>query len=177
MRKSFLISSIICTSILLSPLARAADGTITFSGNVIAQTCTINGSTKDLAVTLPIVSASSLATAGATAGATPFSIALTGCTQGTKSVHAYFEPGSKIDTSTGDLILDAGGATQVEIQLLNSDQSVIKLGQADASQNWKPLAVSSSGAATLPFYAQYYATGAATAGPANTSVMYTLVYQ
>ncbi|PRE84487.1 fimbrial protein, partial [Burkholderia gladioli] len=63
-----------------SPFVFAADGTITFMGNVTAQTCTINGNgsgSKNFTVTLPTVSASSLATAGATAGATPFNIALT----------------------------------------------------------------------------------------------------
>lgn len=171
-----------------SQVAFAADGMITFSGNVTAQTCTINGNgsgSKDFTVTLPTVSTSALASSGATAGTTPFNIALTACTPTTgtnaaKAVHAFFELGSTVNTTTGNLIVSPGNssAKNVEIQLLNaSDQSAVKIGQADASQNSKPVNVSTSGAATLQFYAQYYATGAATAGAANSSVMYSIVYQ
>ncbi|KVQ34610.1 fimbrial protein [Burkholderia cepacia] len=168
-----------------SQVAFAADGTITFSGNVTAQTCTIsgNGGSKNFTVKLPTVPASSLATSGATAGATPFNIALTGCspatgTNATSAVHAYFEAGPTINTTTGNLVVAPGGATNVEIQLLNaSDESAVKLGQADASQNSKPVNIGTDGTATLQFYAQYYATGAAKAGAANSSVMYTIAYQ
>lgn len=186
MQTKLISALLIAGAATASQVAFAADGTITFSGAVTAQTCTINGNgsgSKNFTVTLPTVSASSLATAGATAGATPFNIALTACTPTTgtnavKAVHAYFEAGPTIDTTTGNLILASGGATNVEIQLLNAaDQSAVKLGQADASQNSKPVNVSAGGAATLQFYAQYYATGAATAGAANSSVMYTIAYQ
>lgn len=161
--------------------AFAADGTITFNGSVTAQTCTINGNgtgAKDLTVALPTVSTSTLASAGNTAGRTPFNIALTACTPKSGNVHTFFEAGPTINPSTGNLVVASGGASNVEIQLLNvSDQSAIKLGSADASQNSKAVAINSSGAATLQYYAQYYATGSATAGAANSSVMYTLSYQ
>lgn len=42
--------------------AMAYDGTITFTDKVVAQTCTVNTSDKDLAVTLPTVATSSLKT-------------------------------------------------------------------------------------------------------------------
>ncbi|MBY8610509.1 type 1 fimbrial protein [Burkholderia arboris] len=186
MQSKLLSTLLLVGAVTTSQAVFAADGTITFSGNVTAQTCTINGNgsgAKNFTVTLPTVSAGSLATSGATVGTTPFSIALTGCTPTTgagavKSVHAYFETGPTIDSTTGNLILATGGATNVEIQLLNgADQSAIKLGQVDASQNSKAVNVSAAGAATLQFYAQYYATGAATAGAANSSVMYTIAYQ
>nr|WP_245841128.1 fimbrial protein [Paraburkholderia ribeironis] len=163
------------------PLAsHAADGTITFTGNITAQTCTINGGstgTNNFSVALPTVSASSLATAGQSAGRTPFNIALTGCTPGTGNVHTFFESGGTTDPATGYLILDAGGAQNVEIALLNGlDGSEIKAGFADSLQNSYPVALS-NGAATLPYFAEYKATGIATAGAANSSVMYTISYQ
>lgn len=156
--------------------AHAADGTITFTGNVTAQTCTIagNGGTSNFSVALPTVSASSLATAGATAGRTPFNIALSNCAQ-SGNVHTFFEQGPTIDTSTGNLLVNAGGASNVEIQLQNSDFSTIALNQPDSTQGSKTVAIS-SGAATLNYYAQYFATGAANAGAANSSVMYTMSY-
>lgn len=159
--------------------AHASDGTITFNGSITGQTCTINGGSGagDFTVTLPTVSASALSSPGQTAGRTPFNIVLTGCTPGTGNVHAFFESGSTTDATTGDLILDAGGASFVQIGLLNhADGSSIKAGFADASQNSKAVALN-SGAATLSYDAQYVATGVATAGAANSSVLYDIVYQ
>nr|WP_244138389.1 fimbrial protein [Burkholderia stabilis] len=160
-------------------MAHAIDGTITFTGTVTSQTCTVNGNgtgSKDFTVALPSVSASALSAAGQVAGQTPFSIALTKCSSPTGSVHTFFEPGATTDLSTGNLIVAAGGATNVQIGLTNADFSPIKAGAADASQNSKAVSIVDSGA-TLQYYARYVATGAATAGTANSSVMYSLVYQ
>jgi major type 1 subunit fimbrin (pilin) len=157
----------------------AADGTITFNGSITAQTCTINGNgagSSDFTVTLPTVSASALAAAGQTAGRTPFNIALTGCTPATGNIHTFFESGPTTDSTTGNLVLQAGGAQNVQIGLENADFSPIKAGFADASQNSASVAID-SGAATLTYYAKYIATGVATAGAANSSVMYTIAYQ
>lgn len=180
MQTKLIYTLVLAGAATATQFASAADGTITFSGNVTAQTCTINGngsSSNNFTVTLPTVSTSALASAGQTAGRTPFSIALTACTPASGNVRVYFEPGPTVDTSTGNLILASGGATNVQIGLLNADLTAIKLGAADASQNSKSVAISATGAATLPFYAQYFSTGTATAGAANSSVMYTLAYQ
>ncbi|MBN3817326.1 type 1 fimbrial protein [Paraburkholderia sp. Se-20369] len=165
----------------VSQVASAADGTITFSGSITPQTCTINGNnsgSNNFTVPMMTVSTSALASAGQVAGAKDFSIALTKCNPASGTVHAYFEPGPTVDTATGNLQLTAGGATNVEIQLLNKkDFSPIKLGAADASQNSQTATIDATGSATLGYYAQYYATGAATAGAATSSVMYSLIYQ
>jgi len=180
MKRNLVSALILASTAMVAQLASANDGTITFNGQVTAQTCTINGNgtgAKDFLVTLPSVSTSALAGAGQTAGRTPFSIALSACTPDSGNVHTYFEPGITTDASTGNLKLDAGGASNVQIGLLNSDFTPIKAGFADASQNSKPVVIA-SGSATLSYYAQYVATGgAAGAGAANSSVMYTLVYQ
>lgn len=106
--------------------AMAYDGTITFTGKVVAQTCTVNTSDKDLAVTLPTVATSSLKDNAATSGLTPFAIRLTGCATGMNSaqnVKAYFEPSSNIDLATHNLKNTATPtkADNVQIQLLNSN--------------------------------------------------------
>ncbi|UVS86093.1 type 1 fimbrial protein [Burkholderia glumae] len=185
--QSKVISVLLCTgAAIASQGAFAADGLIIFTGNVTAQTCTISGNgtgSKDFTVALPSVQASALPSTGSTAGATPFSINLTNCVSksdadAVKAVHAYFESGPTIDTETGNLILAKGGAAGVEIQLLNAaDQSAIKLGQPDASQNSKAVSVNADGTATLRFYAQYYATGTVTPGSATSNVMYTIAYE
>jgi len=177
MKKSIVASLIVGALAASSQFAMASDGTITINGLVTSNTCAIsgNGGGKDFTVTLPSVSAASLAVAGQTAGRTPFSINLTGCNPVDGGVHAFFEPGPTTDLATGRLILAGGGASNVQIGLLNDDFSEIKAGAADASQNSKSVTMA-AGAATLSYYAQYYATGAAVPGVANSSVMYTLSY-
>jgi len=177
MKTKLLTTLIIAGSAAASQFAEAADGQINFTGTVTAQTCTINGGTSgNFTVALPKVAASSLAAAGQTAGRTPFTISLAACTPKTGAVRAFFES-PNTDAATGRLKLDAGGSSNVQIGLLNgSDQSPIKLGMAEATQNSLP-ATLADGVATLSYYAMYYATGAATAGAANSRVMYTIAYQ
>lgn len=183
----FVTSLVAVSSVGVVGTAFAEDGTITFTGHISSQTCTINGggsSSKNFTVGLPGVSASQLAAAGATAGRTGFSIALTNCTPATGNVHTFFESGPTVDPSTGNLVLIKGGepdasdvAANVQISLLNSDQTKIQLGAPDASQNSKAVPIDKSGAATLSYFAEYVATGAASGGSANSSVMYSLIYQ
>lgn len=176
-----LAALIVAGTAMGAQFAHAADGTITFNGKITAQTCTINGNgtgAHDFTVQLPAVSASTLSGVGKVAGQTPFNIALTNCTPTTGNVHTFFEAGPTTDTTTGNLILDAGGAQNVQIRLLNGGtaSTPIKAGFTDVAQgsNAVPL---SNGAATLWYYAQYYATGQATAGAANSSVMYSIAYE
>jgi major type 1 subunit fimbrin (pilin) len=133
-------------------------------------------------VFLPSVSTSALPS-GQTAGTTAFSIALSGCSSGVTTAAAYFEPGATIDSATGNLKNSSGTAANVEVQLLNgagsssaSAFSVINLGNPAATQNSGQYPVS-GGAATMNYYAQYIATGAAAgAGSVKTSVTFTLNY-
>lgn len=163
----------------VASMAQAADGTISITGEITAQTCTINGGgtgAKDFTVALPKVSASTLTTAGMTSGSTPFSIAVSGCTPASGSIHAFFENGPTTDSTTGNLTVTGANASLVQIQLQNSDGSAIKAGFADASQNSKAFPIA-DGAGTLSYKAQYYALDQAVAGPVNSQVVYTLAYQ
>lgn len=166
--------------VLATSSAFAADGTITINGQVTAKTCTINTvKGKDFTVTLPTVSQSVLAAAGDTAGRTPFTINLTGCTAASK-VATYFEPGATVDFNTGRLNNASGTATNVQVQLLGSSNEVIPVlaaGAGGVQANSQLVTVSSTGAADLNYYAQYYATGASTPGNVATSVKYTIIYQ
>ncbi|MBN3783677.1 type 1 fimbrial protein [Burkholderia sp. Ac-20345] len=159
--------------------AQAADGTITITGEITAQTCNISGDGggKDFTVTLPNVSTSALATSGATAGRKPFRIALSNCSPNSGNASVYFEPGLTVNATTGQLKNATGTATNVEVGLLNKDASIIKLGAVQTQQNSQTVPIA-GGAATLDYYAQYVATGgASTAGSVNTSVMYSVSYQ
>lgn len=185
MRKSTVSLSLLAlaASSLFVAAAGAADGVITINGKITDTTCTIsvNGENKDATVTLPTVSATSLAAIGQTAGATPFNISLSNCS-GTslKTASTYFEPGAYVDNETGRLNIDStadDAATNVQVQLLNSDMNAIVAGAAVANgQNDVPVDIS-GGNGTLSYYAQYYATGPSEAGAVTTQVDYTMVYE
>ncbi|WP_175856433.1 fimbrial protein [Burkholderia anthina] len=162
----------------LPAVSHAADGTITINGNIGTQTCTIDGNGtggKDFTVALPKVSTSALVNGGSTAGRTPFKIGLKNCSPASGNVYTHFEAGSTVNASTGQLFNATGTAKNVEVGLLNGDSSNIGVGKAD--ENSKVVALS-NGAADLPYYAQYVATGgSAGQGTVNTSVMYSIMYQ
>lgn len=182
-----LIASLGVAAIAPKTAQAAADGTINFSGQIVAQTCKINGAafgtpTTLPTVTLPWVFAPVLATSGNVAGATNFSIAVTGCDPTVKKVQAQFSStGGTIDTATNNLKITTGtgNATNVQLQLLNGDDSsAILLGQTTAAaQNSHVVNLDASGAATMPYIVQYKSTGVATAGNVTSSVQFTMVYQ
>ena len=160
--------------------AQAADGTITINGLVTDKTCDIvTPAGKDFTVTLPTVSKQTLAAAGNVAGRTPFQIKLANCSEG--KVATYFEPGATVDFNTGRLLnQDATGAKNVNVQLLGSNNQVIPVlaaGANGAQANSQWVDVAKAGSTDLNYYAEYYATGASTAGKVNTSVQYTIIYQ
>lgn len=160
----------------------AYDGKINFTGKVVAQTCSVATGSESLSVVLPTVSTTTLSTDAKTAGLTPFTIQLTGCTvsaaSGVDKVNAYFEPNANTDYTTGNLTNTASlGASDVQIQLLNADGvKVIKLGQAAAAQDVDTVAINDANV-TLRYNARYYATGQATAGNVSATVNYTIAYQ
>ena len=173
MKKIILAASALA---LGSVAAHAADGTVTINGKVTDQTCKVSANSKDITVTLPTVGVGSLATAGTTAGRTPFTINLENCKAG--EVSAFFETGGNVDAASGRLN-NTGDASNVQVQLL-SDSSVVIPVLANATQadvTTKATVENDGDSAALNYYAEYYATGAATAGNVATSVQYTINYQ
>lgn len=173
MKKIILAASALA---LGSVAAHAADGTVTINGKVTDQTCKVSANSKDITVTLPTVGVGSLATAGTTAGRTPFTINLENCKAG--QVSAFFETGGNVDAASGRLN-NTGNASNVQVQLL-SDSSVVIPVLANAAQapvTTKATVAKDADSAALNYYAEYYATGAATAGDVATSVKYTINYQ
>ena len=170
--------------------ANAVDGSVTFNGKVVNQTCTVTTAKKDQTVRLPTVQSSSLKTAGTTAGETPFTISLTNCntknTSGVTQVKAFFLPNATyVDENTHNLINKANGsaANNVQIQLLNKDLTVIKIGENITDQNVKGTDINDTGkadgavTAELKYFARYYATSAAGTGDVNSKVEYNIVYE
>ncbi len=159
--------------------AFAIDGTINFTGAVSANTCTINGNdsgNKNFNVLMPKVGIEALAAEGQTAGNTPFTIRLTACTPDTGMVHTLFEPGANGNAATGNLTIATGGADNVEVRILNGDETPINVTVADGAQNSKPVSLT-SGEATLKYIAQYFALDQAGPGAVNATAKYTIIYQ
>ncbi|RFU48726.1 fimbrial protein [Paraburkholderia sp. DHOC27] len=162
--------------------AQASDGTITFTGTLSDTTCSINGIASGTpvtsAVTLPEVSASTLGVAGATAGrSAPIPLELTGCSGTATKAVAYFESSPNVDQANGYLTNTGGTAKNVDVRLLNASFQPINILTAENNHIAANGATISAGAASLKYYGEYFATGAATAGTVNTSVSYTMQYQ
>lgn len=173
----------IATIALASTGASAADGTITFTGAVTDTTCSIDAKAAGAAdknVTLPTVTSGTLASLGATAGTTAASdltFTLSGCSTEAKAV-ARFENGPNIDQTTGYLVNKApAGAANVQVRLLNAAHAPINVVTGENNDIAGNGTAIVSGGADMKYFAEYYATGAATAGPVNTSVQYTVDYQ
>lgn len=168
---------------MVSSSAFAADGTITFTGQIEDMTCTVtggagtDGGAQDFTVALPTVQKTALSAAGQRAGDTPFSVIIggageTGCTDG-KTAKLWFELGqsAQIDQASGRLN-NLGTATEVQVNLLNSEGLDINL----ATNSNPSTQVIAGNTATLNYIAQYYATGAAEAGTVDTNVVYSVAY-
>ncbi|MBO3275234.1 fimbrial protein [Pseudomonas schmalbachii] len=165
--------------IAISTGAFAVDGTINIQGKVIDESCTIDGNSSrpvDKLVVLPTVSKSALASAGAVAGSRKFDFVLTNCPA--KTINVYFEPSHVNVLANGHLKNTEPAATaagNVEVQFLNNAGAPINL--RDGSGNTQTVTVAAAGGGgTLSYFAQYYATGAATAGDVKSAITYSLEY-
>lgn len=172
--KSRLVQTI--TLLLLSQAASAAN-TINFQGEVTTQTCavSINGTTAPL-ILLPTVSTTSLATAGSTAGQTPFTISLTGCTAPTTTATSVKTIFVGNNLNANGRIGNIGTATLVSLQLVDPLTPTTPLDVTGSTgATGLSIAVGAT-TASKNFAVRYYAEGAATAGTVLGSVQYSVSY-
>lgn len=169
---------------LVPQLASAADGTITFKGDLADVTCTIKpgpGATggSDMTVQMPKISVSALAEPGKYAGSTPFSVQIGGpgeakCADG-KIARIWWETTQSplIDTATGRLNNDVSGAAGVQVSVFNDEGAEMNL-----YQNSNPsTAVIENNTAILKYSAQYFSNnGGIEAGTVNTSAVFSMHY-
>jgi major type 1 subunit fimbrin (pilin) len=195
--KRALMAAGIATAMVLPLSSQASDGTITFTGAVTANTCTVsvNASGANATVALPTVSTSALTNAASktTAAGTFFNMAVTACTatpvadiggQAPTTVAIYFEAGPNVDEVTGGLINTVAGSN-VEVNLYNaSAASIVGTQIKPGTQTNQPLTQAIGTGGTQWFYAGYSTAGtnglagaAATAGAVSTSITYSLIYQ
>uniref|UniRef100_UPI0035C6FCA3 fimbrial protein n=1 Tax=Serratia quinivorans TaxID=137545 RepID=UPI0035C6FCA3 len=162
-----------------STSALAADetqGTVTFNGELIAETCSIVSDSVDRQVQLPKVSIQTLNAAATSAGSKGFDLNVENCPTGITKVAAHFEGigSSGVDSSTGNLTNQYQGAetkaTNVQVRLYNSDEQQLKLGETGSAADV------TDGKATMRYYGGYYATAKTTAGLVYAQARYTLAY-
>ncbi|SNY63888.1 fimbrial protein [Enterobacter sp. CC120223-11] len=165
---------------LLFAQAANADSanTITFKGEVTEQTCevTVNGVNARPVILLPSVAKSELATASSSAGLTPFTLGVTGCTvdEDALDIKTVFVASNM--TERGN-IANTGTAQNVELQLTtdNAGTTPVDLRNAGGVAGITVAAGSTSG--EHDFAVQYFSpNGGATAGTVMGTVQYAVSY-
>lgn len=186
MRPSMLKISAALVIASASLAAHAVDGTVTITGTVTATTCTVsvNGGPASNLVTLPTIGASALAGSGAVAGATAFSIGVSGCTTSQNSMAPYFESAGSSTFNQGRL---ATGVSGVDIQILTSTGGIVDLSGSAAisgSQTGQGVPTVTLGGtnpsrfATSNFVARYYSNAASVGtGAVSVALAYSITYQ
>lgn len=153
----------------------ATQGTVTFNGQLTADTCEISPESENRVVPLPPVAIATLNGPGIEAGSTGFDLNVVNCPAGITKVGAHFEAigSSGLDTATGNLTnasTETGKATNVQVRLYDTDQQPLAVGSTGT------LADVSGTSATMRYFGGYYSTAATTAGPVYAQVRYTLAY-
>lgn len=142
-----------------------AGQTITFQGTIVSSTCVVKvGTTEgDATVTLPTVSTKDLPALGATAGATAFTLNVTGCTAitGYTGIKTRFAAHKVVGKNLGNEET-ASAAKNVAIQLLegeitdNKELDFATVGSAGYVVSTNS-ALLSDATASFPFVARYIA--------------------
>ncbi|WON77501.1 fimbrial protein [Serratia sp. UGAL515B_01] len=171
------IQYFVCTlAMAISVGANAvSSGTVTFNGELTADTCTISADSVNKVVTLPKVPTQDLNVAGAEQGSREFQLNVEDCPETITQVAARFSANvaSDYNSVTGNLVNVSTATTpakQVEIRLYNVDGTPIGIGSTGEFFN----VVDQK--ATMTYVGGYYATGAATPGPVTSVVSYELAY-
>jgi len=163
---------IIASALLFASAVHAADGKVNFTGEIIAASCTVTGTSgSDVDVVLGKINKSALSTVGSTAAATSFSIGLSSCDSSVKSAQVHFD--GTADGNNNSLLKVNGTAKGVAIGLYESDGSTA----INLFAKTKALDIA-SGKGTFNFVAKYVATSSTVnVGDANASATFTISYQ
>nr|WP_254772512.1 fimbrial protein [Pantoea varia] len=181
MKKLAFLSASVVSVLFASQAFALSNNTITFQGEVASETCsvTVNGNTAKPTVLLPTVNVSTLAASGQTAGETTFDIGVTGCTGNATAettVSTVFA-GNSVSTA-GNLsnVAATDAAANVEIQIVDTKGTVIDFNKGSFNGEGDLKLAAGVKAATATYTAQYYATGASTAGAVESTMQYAVSY-
>ncbi|WP_390902506.1 MULTISPECIES: fimbrial protein [Winslowiella] len=161
---------------VLPGLAFASSNTISFQGEVAAQTCgiSINGVDTSPVVLLPTVSTAQLDTSGKSAGATTFEVGVSGCTGSAEGMSfSTVFVGNQV-TSAGNLG-NTGTAGNVELQIVDSTGGNINFTNGFTGNRDLVLGANQTSASST-YTAQYFSTGVATPGSVMATMQYAISY-
>lgn len=150
--------------------ANASDGSVHFTGEIIAKACTVDGGSTPIEVPLGKVAGSSFTLPGAKSTSHPFDIKLTGCEVGDANVR--FDGTPDVDKPN---LLKLGGSSvakgvAIEINTIN-DENV-------AMYDKSPDIHLKAGPNTLHYLARYVATGQpVVVGKAEATTQFTIIYK
>lgn len=175
MKLSNIKLAIAASTLLLASGAYAVDGKINFTGEIVDSACSaqVNGSSNG-SVALGRVSASALnGDTNKVAGATPFTIAITGCPNSTNIAVKFDATPDQTNSKLIAISSESNVATGVALGIFNTGEAdPIPLFSAS-----KTVATSDTGAANLSFSAKYVSTAKKVeAGGANASATFSIVY-
>lgn len=155
----------------------ASNNTITFQGEVTAQTCsvTVNGLEANPMVLLPTVSSADLDTTGKTAGKTTFTLGVSGCAPDSSDVNIKTVFVGNQVTTSGNL-KNTGTAANVELQLLKDTTTTTGIDLNSGLPQEGIVLKANQTSAEHDFAVQYLATGQAAPGSVIASVQYAVSY-
>lgn len=159
-------------------VSQAADGTVNFVGEIIADACQVDSASQNLTVNLGKVAATSFTSSGAKSSPTAYKITLSNCPTSATGVTIKYD-GTADSANASLLKLDPvtspdTAATGVGIEIADSTGAPIPLHTASAIF---PIN-SADNTAVLNFVARYVSTAATvTPGIANGTSQFTLNYQ
>ncbi|WP_434583428.1 fimbrial protein [Klebsiella sp. R390] len=151
-------------------------GQVEFTGSITDTSCNIESTSANQVVDLGKWASSFFAGAGSETTKTAFHIKVKDCPSSVTKVSVLFD-GTR-DTNNSDLLAVNGGAQGVAIKLYEDDKSTpINLGTVSRDQNVVAgTSGASTGTADLEFFADYISTSAVSAGAANGTANFNMVY-
>lgn len=167
-------SALLATSIAPVALAQQAN-VVHFQGEVTNKTCNIslNGEPGSTIVTMPTVAAANLATTGTTAGDTPFTLEFSNCVGTLVNATIWF---AGQNFNADGRLLNEGTAGNLTIQVTDVlSNSIINFNSPTASKS--STVDLTTGSATVPFVAKYYAETAVSAGTVLATTNYSVTYE
>lgn len=180
MNKLNLVTLLIVGAASTSVLAAGSNNTIRFQGEVADQTCsvTVNGNATHPVILLTTAKTSDLATAGAVAEETAFTISVSGCTASTTNavnIGTTFVANNLTATNNiGNTETDNG----VSFQLIDPSKSTGTevLDVTGATSNPGLVLAVNAQSASYDYAVRYYAEKKATPGKVSGSVQYAISY-
>ena len=150
-------------------------GQVIFNGSITDSSCNIDSASTSQTVDLGKWASTYFTSTGFETTKTPFHIKVKDCPASVTNVAVLFD-GAR-DQSDNTLLATTGGAAGVAIKLYEDDKSTaVSLGKASQAKNVVAGATAGTGTADLEFFADYISTGAVTAGDANGTANFNMIY-